>query len=75
MGLTVEDAVSRLNGVRLVGLGERKLALWRLPDSYAAAQQETLAVLPPLPAPKLSLKKPVKRRLSQPRRGRVFPRK
>lgn len=73
LGLTVEDAVSRLSGVRLVGLGERKLALWRLPDSYAAAQQEILAVLPTLPAPKLSLKKPPKRRLTQPRRGRVSP--
>jgi hypothetical protein len=73
LGLTVEDAVTRLHGVRLVGLGERKLALWRLPDSHAAAQQEILAVLPTLPAPKLSLKKPVKRRLTQPRRGRVSP--
>lgn len=73
LGLTVEDAVTRLHGVRLVGLGEPALALWRLPDSYAAAQQEILAVLPPLPAPRLSLKKPVKRRLTQPRRGRVSP--
>ena len=73
LGLTVEDAVTRLQGVRLVGLGEPDLALWRLPDSYAAAQQEILAVLPPLPAPRLSLKKPIKRRLNQPRRGRVSP--
>jgi hypothetical protein len=73
LGLTVEDAVTRLHGVRLVGLGERKLALWRLPDSLAPAQQEILAVLPTLPAPKLSLKKPVKRRLTLPRRGRVSP--
>jgi hypothetical protein len=73
LGLTVEDAVTRLHGVRLVGLGERKLALWRLPDSHAAAQQEILAVLPTLPAPKLSLKNPVKRRLTLPRRGRVSP--
>ena len=73
LGLTVADAVARLAGVRLIGLGERKLALWRLPDSHAAAQQEVLGVLPPLPAPKLSLKKPVKRRLTQPRRGRVSP--
>ena len=73
LGLTVEDAVARLNGVRLVGLGERQLALWRLPDSYAAAQQEILAALPALPAPKLSLKIPVKHRLTQPRRGRVSP--
>lgn len=73
LGLTVEDAISRLQGVRLVRLGEPDLALWRLPDSYAAAQQEILGVLPTLPAPKLSLKKPVKRRLTQPRRGRVSP--
>lgn len=73
LGLTVEDAVERLGGVRLVGLGEPALALWRLPDNYAAAQQEILAVLPPLPAPKLSLKKPIKRRLTQPRRGRPAP--
>ncbi len=73
LGLTVEDAVTRLQGVRLVGLGEPELALWRLPDSYATAQQEILAVLPTLPAPKLSLRKPVKRRLTQPRRGRVSP--
>jgi len=73
LGLTVQDAVARLTGVRLVGLGDRQLALWRLPDSYAAAQEEILAVLPTLPAPRLSLKKPVKRRLTQPRRGRVSP--
>jgi len=73
LGLTVEDAVARLQGVRLVGLGEPDLALWRLPDDYAAAQQEILAVLPPLPAPRLSLKKPIKRRLTLPRRGRVSP--
>jgi hypothetical protein len=73
LGLTVEDAVERLKGVRLVGLGPPEMILWRLPDSYAAAQAEILAVLPKLPAPKLSLKKPVKRRLTQPRRGRVSP--
>jgi hypothetical protein len=43
LGLTVDDAVTRLQGVRLVGLGEPDLALWRLPDSYAAAQQEIVA--------------------------------
>ncbi len=73
LGLTAEDAVERLNGVRLVSLGEPAFALWRLPDSYAAAQQEILDVLPTLPAPKLSLKKPVKRRLKQPRQGRTSP--
>ena len=73
VGLTVVDAVERLNGVRLVGLGAPELALWRLPDAYSPAQQEILDVLPALPAPKLSLKKTVKRRLTQPRRGRVSP--
>lgn len=73
LGLTVTDAIARLNGVRLVGLGEPTLALWRLPDTYVAAQQEILAVLPTLPAPKLSLKTPIKRRLTQPRRGRASP--
>ena len=73
LGLTVEDAVTRLHGVRLVRLGAPEFGLWRLPDSYAAAQQEIIAVLPTLPAPKLSLKNPVKRRLSQPRRSRVSP--
>lgn len=73
LGLTVTDALARLSGVRLIGLGEPTLALWRLPDAYVAAQQEILAVLPTLPAPKLSLKKPIKRRLTQPRRGRVSP--
>lgn len=75
LGLTVQDALARLSGVRLVGLGEREHALWRLPDSYEAAQQEILDKLPPMPAPKLSLKKPVKRRLANPRRGRVSPMK
>ena len=73
LGLTVTDALARLDGVRLVALGDPSFALWRLPDSYRAAQQEILAVLPALPAPKLSLKKPIKRRLTQPRRGRVSP--
>ena len=73
LGLTVTDALARLSGVRLVSLGDPMFALWRLPDSYVAAQQEILAVLPTLPAPKLSLKKPVKRRLTQARRGRVSP--
>ncbi len=73
LGLTVTDAIARLHGVRLIGLGEPTLAVWRLPDSYVDAQQEILRVLPTLRAPKLSLKKPVKRRLTQPRRGRVSP--
>jgi len=73
LGLTVTDAIARLNGVRLVRLGAPEFGLWRLPDDYVAAQQEILGVLPTLPAPKLSLKTPIKRRLTQPRRGRVSP--
>lgn len=75
LGLTVEDAVERLGGVRLVALGggDPATALWRLPDAYVAAQQEILAVLPALPAPRLSLKTPVRRRLTHPRRGRLSP--
>jgi hypothetical protein len=73
LGLTVTDALARLEGVRLIGLGDPALALWRLPDSYRPAQQEILEVLPKLPAPRLSLKMPVKRRLTQPRRGRASP--
>lgn len=73
LGLTVHDAVERLNGVRLVGLGEPALALWRLPDAYSTAQQEILSVLPSLPTPKLSLKKTIRRRLTGARRGRGSP--
>ena len=73
LGLTAQDAVERLNGVRLVGLGDPDFALWRLPDTYSAAQQEILSVLPTLPAPRLSLKKTVRRRLTAPRRGRGLP--
>jgi hypothetical protein len=73
LGLTAKDAVERLNGVRLVGLGAPDLALWRLPDTYSPAQQEILSVLPSLPAPRLSLKKTVRRRLTAPRRGRGLP--
>jgi transposase len=70
LGLTVEDAIERLRGVRLVRLGQAELGLWRLADRYAAAQAEILAVLPKLPSPLLSLAKPNVRRLKNPRRGR-----
>ena len=56
LGLTSEDAVARLVGVRLVGLGPEAHNLWRLPDSMPAAQQEIPAVLPTLGSPLLSLK-------------------
>jgi len=71
LGLTVDDAVERLKGVRLVCLGDAKLGLWRLADSYPAAQTEVLALLPQLAAPVLSLGKVNKRRLRNPRHGRA----
>jgi Transposase DDE domain len=70
LGLTVEDAIERLGGVRLVRLGEAEWGLWRLADRYPAAQQEVLDVLPKLPAPLLSLGKANRNRLKNPRQGR-----
>ncbi|MHB1306650.1 MAG: IS1634 family transposase [Limisphaerales bacterium] len=70
LGLTVEDAIERLKGVRLVCLGDPDLELWRLADGYPAAQTEVLEVLPKLAAPVLSLGKANQRRLSNPRQGR-----
>jgi transposase len=70
LGLTVEDAVERLKGVRLVCLGEAYLGLWRLADSYPPAQTQVLEVLPKLPAPMLSLGKANSNRLPNPRQGR-----
>jgi hypothetical protein len=52
----------RTRGHALVCLGEPGLGLWRLADSYPAAQTEVLAVL--------SLRKANKRRLRNPRQGR-----
>jgi hypothetical protein len=69
LGLTVEDGLERLKGVRLVRLGD-ELDLWRLPTSYPAAQTEVLEALPKLKAPLLSLGKPNIRRLTNPRKGR-----
>jgi transposase len=71
LGLTVEDAVERLKGVRLVRLGEPGVGLWRLADSYSAAQTEVLEALPKLPTPVLSLGKANARRLRNPRQGRT----
>jgi transposase len=70
LGLTVEDGLERLQGVRLVRLGQSEIGLWRLPASYPAAQSEVLAVLPKLKPPLLSLEKANKRRLTNPRKGR-----
>jgi hypothetical protein len=70
LGLTVADAVERLQGVRLVCLGDADLGFWRLADSYPAAQTEVLERLPKLGAPVLSLGKANHRRLSHRRQGR-----
>ena len=70
LGLTVNDGVERLKGIRLVCLGEAKLGLWRLADSYPAAQSQVLEVLPKIPAPLLSLGKANSNRLKNPRQGR-----
>jgi len=70
LGLTVEDGLERLKGVRLVRLGNGEPKLWRLPDSYPEPQTEVLAVLPRLKPPLLSLRKANRRRLTNPRKGR-----
>lgn len=54
LGLTCQDALDRLAGVRLVTLAAPELGLWRLPTRWADPEQSVLAVLPPLPAPLLS---------------------
>jgi transposase len=70
LGLTVEDGLERLKAVRLVRLGNSEVGLWRLPASYARAQSEVLEALPKLKPPMLSLRKPNRRRLTNPRKGR-----
>jgi len=70
LGLTVEDAMTRLKGVHLVCLGDPQAALWRLADTYPTAQTEVLGVFPKLPAPLLYLKKANVNRLRNRRRGR-----
>jgi hypothetical protein len=54
LGLTAQDALDRLAGVRLLTFADPSLALWRLPTKYAAPQREVLDQLPSLPAPMLS---------------------
>jgi transposase len=71
LGLTVEDGLERLKAVRLVRLGNKEVALWRLPTSYPRAQSEVLEALPRFKAPMLSLAKPNTRRLRNPRKGRA----
>lgn len=70
LGLTVEDAMTRLQGVTLVCMGDPKEKLWRLADSYPSAQTEVLGVFPKIPAPLLSLKEANVNRLRNPRKGR-----
>jgi len=70
LGLTVEDGLERLKAVRLVRLGNSEVELWRLPTSYPLAQSEVLEALPKLKPPMLSLRKPNRRRLTNPRKGR-----
>ncbi len=55
LGITVAEALDRLDGVRLVSLGAPEHGLWRLPTRWDAPQRELLAALPTLPAPMLSL--------------------
>lgn len=56
IGLTCEDALDRLGGVRLVTLADPDLGLWRLPSRWPALQQQVLDVLPRLLPPRLSLR-------------------
>jgi hypothetical protein len=70
LGLTVKDAMERLRGVNLICLGDPQWGLWRLADSYPAAQTEVLRVFPRIPAPLLSLRKANLNRLHNPRKGR-----
>jgi hypothetical protein len=73
LSLRVDDMVERLGGIRLVGIGPPGLELWRLPDTFLAAQQEILDALPALPPPSLSLKKSTVCRLKTLRAGRPPP--
>lgn len=63
LGLTLENALGRLEGVRLVSLEVGEQKPWRLADSYPAAQQEVLAKLPKLPSPMMTQRKANKNRL------------
>ena len=70
LGITAEEALTRLEGVRLISIGTPEAKLWRLADSYPAAQTEVLEKLPKIPAPMLSLGKANRNRLQNPRQGR-----
>jgi hypothetical protein len=55
LGLTCEDALDRLEGVRLVTLADPKLGLWRLPTKWQPEIQEVLNAFQPIGPPSLSL--------------------
>jgi hypothetical protein len=55
LGLTVKDALDRLEGVRLITLVDPAFSLWRLPSRWEPEQRRDLDVLPALPPPLLSL--------------------
>jgi hypothetical protein len=59
LGITAEDALDRLEGVRLVTFADPSLDLWRLPRRYAPPQLEILDRMPTLPVPLLSRRKRV----------------
>lgn len=58
LGLSVQDALDRLAGVRLVTLADPALGLWRLPNRWPPQIKALLEVLPTLPVPALSLVPP-----------------
>ncbi len=58
LGITSQDALDRLQSVRLVSFADPTLGLWRLPTRWLPQQQAVLDVLPPLPPPLLSAQKP-----------------
>ena len=57
LGITSQDALDRLESVRLLSLADLSMGLWRLPTRWLPQQQEILGVLPALPPPLLSARK------------------
>lgn len=57
LGITTQDALDRLESVRLLSFADPTLDLWRLPTRWLPQQQAILDVLPPLPPPLLSARK------------------
>ena len=54
LGITSQDALDRLESVRLLSFADPTLVLWRLPARWLPQQQEILDVLPALAPPLLS---------------------